>query len=211
MANSLDELPLRAALVEVARDFHARGWMPGTAGNLSARADDDHFWVTASGRPKGRLDESDFLLVRIVDGEVVEQARPGNNPSAETAIHRTLYALFPDARACLHGHSVPACLVATRAKPKAKSLRLPSLEMIKGFGIWQQKPKVNLALFENRLDVSRLAREIDNRFRRTSPAVTALLVRDHGATVWGDSLQQTYDRFEVLDYILSYCAHARAR
>jgi len=48
----LDDLPPRAALVEIARDFHARGWMAGTAGNLSAREDDEHFWITASGRPK---------------------------------------------------------------------------------------------------------------------------------------------------------------
>ena len=56
MANSLDELHPRAALVEIARDFHARGWMAGTAGNLSAREDENHFWITASGKPKGRLD-----------------------------------------------------------------------------------------------------------------------------------------------------------
>ena len=64
MANSLDELHPRAALVMIACDFHARGWMAGTAGNLSAREDDNHFWITASGKPKGRLDERDFLLVR---------------------------------------------------------------------------------------------------------------------------------------------------
>jgi len=211
MANFLDDLPPRAALVEVARDFHARGWMAGTAGNLSARTDDGHFWITASGKPKGRLDEGDFLLVRIADGEVVEQTQAGNRPSAETAIHRTIYALFPGARACMHGHTVSACLAATRAKPKAKSLRLPPLEMIKGFDIWQQKPKVDLPLFDNFLDVSRLASEIDKRLRKAAPAMTALMVRDHGPTVWGASLQQTYDRFEVLDFILNYCTHTRVR
>ena len=34
MSQILDDLPSRAALTEVARDFHARGWMAGTAGNL---------------------------------------------------------------------------------------------------------------------------------------------------------------------------------
>src|SRR4030065_748461 len=148
MAKTLNDLPPRAALVEVARDFHQRGWMSGTAGNLSVRTDDDNFWITASGRPKGRLDESDFLLVRIQDGEVVERAAPGNKPSAETAIHRAIYALFPDARACLHGHSVDGCLVSGRAKRAAKALRLPAIEMLKGFDIWVQNPKVDLPLFE---------------------------------------------------------------
>lgn len=209
MAGSLDDLPPRAALVEIARDFHARGWMAGTAGNLSAREDDGHFWITVSGWPKGRLDELDFLLVRVHDGEIVERLRPENKPSAETAIHRALYGLFPDARACLHGHSIDACLAADRAKPGAKSLRLAPIEMLKGFGIWQQNPKVDLPLFENVLDVSRIAADIRRRFVKTAPAVSALMVRSHGPTVWGASRQEAYNRFEILEFILRYQARAR--
>ena len=211
MAHSLDDLPPRAALVEIARDFHARGWMAGTAGNLSVREDEGHFWITASGKPKGRLEETDFLLVRVKDGEVVERVRPENKPSAETAIHRTLYALFPNARACLHGHVVQAAIAADRAKKGAKSLRLPAIEMIKGFDIWQQNPKVDLPLFENHLDVAKIARDIEARFKKTKPAVTALMVRAHGPTVWGGSLQEAYNRFEILEYLLRYQAQARAR
>jgi methylthioribulose-1-phosphate dehydratase len=211
MARTLDDLPPRAALAEIARDFHARGWMAGTAGNLSARADDDHFWITASGMPKGRLDELDFLLVRVQDGEVVERVRPDNKPSAETSIHCALYALFPGARACLHGHVVQAAIAADRAKKGARSLRLPAIEMIKGFDIWQQNPKVELPLFENHLDVAKIAADIEKRFKKSKPAVTALMVRAHGPTVWGAGLQEAYNRFEILEYLLRYQAQARAR
>jgi len=208
MAKSLDDLSPRAALVEIARDFHARGWMAGTAGNLSAREDAEHFWITASGAPKGRLEESDFLLVRVRDGVVAERARADNKPSAETAVHCAIYDLFPAARACLHGHSVDACLVSARAKPKTKAVRLPPLEMIKGFDIWEQNPKADLPLFENMLDVTKIAQEIRKRFRQSAPAVSALLVRHHGATVWGRSLQEAYNRFECLEFILGYTARA---
>lgn len=211
MAQTLDDLPPRTALAEVARDFHARGWMAGTAGNLSVREDDRHFWITASGMPKGRLEETDFLLVRVKDGEVIERVRPDNKPSAETAIHRAIYALFPAARACLHGHIVQAAIVADRAHKGAKSLRLPAIEMIKGFDIWQQNPKVDLPLFENHLDVAKIARDIETRFKKTKPSVTALMVRAHGPTVWGASLQEAYNRFEILEYLLRYQAQARAK
>jgi len=211
MALTFDDLPPRAALVEIAREFHARGWMYGTAGNLSAREDDAHFWITASSRPKGRLDESDFLRVRIADGEIVERAHPANQPSAETAIHRVIYARFPEARVCLHGHSVAACLAAERAKKGAKALRLPAVEMIKGFDIWEQNPKVDLPLFVNHLDVAHIAREIAARFKKTAPALTALVIRGHGPTVWGRGLQEAYNRFECLEFILSYAARARPR
>ena len=211
MALTFDDLPPRTALVEIARDFHARGWMQGMAVSLSAREDANHFWITASGKPKGRLDENDFLLVRVSDGAVVEKANADNRPSAETSIHRVLYERFPEARACLHGHSVNAALVSGRAKPKAKSLRLPPIEMIKGFDIWKQNPKVELPLFENILDVAKIADEIRKRFRKTSPDVTALLVRSHGATVWGASLQEAYNRFEILEFLLDYLARAARR
>ena len=209
MAHSLDDISPRAALVQIARDFHARGWMAGTAGNLSARADDGHFWITASGKPKGRLEETDFLLVRVTDGEVVERGRAEDKPSAETAIHRTIYELFPEARACLHGHVVEACLAADRAKKGAKGLRLAAIEMIKGFDVWQQNPKVDLPLFENILDVARIAEAIDKRFRKTPPPITALMVRSHGPTVWGAGPQQAYNRFEILEYILRYQVNSR--
>ncbi|MCR4347816.1 MAG: methylthioribulose 1-phosphate dehydratase [Sulfuricaulis sp.] len=211
MAHSLDDLPPRAALVEIARDFHARGWMAGTAGNLSVREDDGHFWITASGKPKGRLEETDFLLVRVKDGEVVERVGPDNKPSAETSIHRAIYSLFPTARACLHGHIVEAAVAADRAKQGAKGLRLPATEMIKGFDIWQQNPKVDLPLFENHLDVTKIARDIETRFKKLKPAVTAMMIRAHGPTVWGASLQEAYNRFEILEYLLRYQAQTRAR
>ena len=211
MATPLDSLGPRAALVEIGRDFHARGWMSGTAGNLSARADAGHFWITASGKPKGRLDENDFLLVRAADGVVVEKCRATDNPSAETAIQATLNRLFPDAGAALHGHSVDAVLAATPAKAGGTAMRLPAVEMIKGFDLWQQNPKVDLPLFENRLDVKRIATDVENRFRKKAPPLTALLIRDHGATVWGRSLQEAYNRFECLEFILAVMARQRSR
>jgi len=209
MAHPFDDSALRAALVEIAHDFHARGWMHGTAGNLSARADGGHFWITASGVPKGRLDENDFLLVRIEDGEVIERARAGTKPSAETAIHRVLYERFADANACLHGHSVEATIVSGRAPTQAKALRLAPIEIVKGFDIWQQNPKADLPLFDNTLDVAKIADSIRRRFAKTPPALSALLVRTHGATVWGRTLQEAYNRFECLEFILAYMARTK--
>jgi len=206
MAQLLDDLDPRQALTEIAHEFHERGWMRGTAGNLSARIDDGHFWITASGKPKGRLDPRDFLLVRIQDGVVVEKADPANRPSAETAIHAVLYRKFPDARAALHGHSIDAVAASARARKGAKGLRLPAIEMIKGFDIWQQHPKVDLPLFENHLKVEAIAREIDTRFRKSVPPLTALLVSGHGATVWGRSLQEAYNRFECLEFLFAVLA-----
>lgn len=213
MADSLDSLPPRQALADVARDFHARGWMPGTAGNLSVRdqRDSDSFWITASGNPKGRLDDHDFVRVDVATGEVREVLQPDARPSAETSIHQVIYRCFPDACACLHVHSVDACLAASEIPENATEISLPPLEVIKGLGVWVQDPRVSLPLFANWLDVPRIAADIEVQFALKLPVLSALMIRDHGITVWGDSLQQAYNRVEIVEFMMSIIARRGPR
>lgn len=209
MAKTFDQLDPRTALAAIAQQFYQRGWMPGTAGNLSARADDDMvagFWITASGVPKGQLDESDFLLVSVRDDAVIERLRATHKPSAETSLHRAIYRVFPQARACLHVHSVDACIAVSRVPSAMVTLRLPPLEVLKGFDLWEENPQIDLPVFENWLDVPRIARDIEQRFAITPPRLSALVIRDHGITVWGESLQQAFNRVEVVEFIMSYMA-----
>lgn len=210
MFHVFDELEPRQALAEMARDFHARGWMAGTAGNLSARdaVESDTFWITASGLPKGRLNATDLLRVRIADATVLERGRPEQKPSAETTIHRAVYRLFSEARACLHVHSVEACLAVAALGPDTEALPLPPLEMIKGLGVWEQQPRVSLPLFSNWLAVPAIADAIEARFRATPPPVPALMIHGHGVTVWGASLQEAYNRVEIVEFLMRYLAHS---
>ena len=206
MATLWDEREPRAALAEIARHFHARGWMAGTAGNLSVRnTEGTSFWITASGYPKGQLTPDDFVKVTVADGQVVETCKPHDRPSAETSIHQVIYRHDPTARAALHVHSIAAVLAVERHAPtNATALALPALEMIKGMGIWDEAPHVALPLFENWRDVPAIAREIERLFDPTTPTLSALMIRRHGITVWGTSLQQAYDRIEIMEYILDY-------
>lgn len=210
MAETLDTLPVRKALAALARDLHGRGWMAGTAGNLSAQSTAGRFWITASGLPKGRLQEHDFLEIGVSDGRVFQCPRPGMKPSAETAIHRAIYGMFASVRACLHVHTVDASLVSDRAPAEDQALLLPPLEMIKGLGIWDEHPQAQLPLFDNLADVGAIAEAIGARFEADPPRVPAVLIRNHGVTVWGDSVQQAYDRLECLEFLLSFMARKAA-
>ncbi len=207
MPHTFDDMEPRAALVEIARDFHGRGWMSGTAGNLSVRADaSKSFWITASGNPKGRMDASDVLRVDVETGTIADRVKETNRPSAETCIHQVIYSLFPTAKACLHVHTVDAIIAAERVPADAEGLPLPPIEMIKGFDVWEQEPKIDLPLFPNFLNVADIANEIERRFVDHPPPITALMVRGHGVTVWGRSLQEAYNRVEVTEFILSLMA-----
>lgn len=208
MAKTLDDLSQRAALVTAAKDFHTRGWMLGTAGNLSTRdnTNKDTFWITASALPKGCLDENDFLNIEIASGNILLSGHPDIKPSAETAIHQTIYKKFPHANCCMHVHSIDAAVAISKHAPQESSLRLPELEMLKGFGIWEEKPTIDLAIFPNHLEVSKIAQDIENYFVSTTPQIDALMIRNHGITVWGASIQEAYNRVEIAEFILSYMA-----
>lgn len=189
----------RETLAAVARDFHARGWMAGTAGNLSVRDPAGGFWITASGRPKGKLASEDF--VRVDEGGQVLVAPSGRRPSAETSLHSAVYRHVPDAVACFHVHSVSGCLAARGA---IGQLRLPPLEMLKAFDLWEQVPEVDLWVLPNHAHVSRIAGDLEERFATAQPGLSAFFVQDHGATVWGRSVEEAYHRLEALEFILDY-------
>lgn len=208
MPSTFDQMPAREALAAIAHDFHRRGWMAGTAGNLSVRPpeDDGAFWITSSGLPKGSLDADDLIQVRISDGAAQQRLRETAKPSAETTIHQAIYTLFPKARACFHVHSVDACIATERNDHNTTWMRLPPLEMIKGLDIWEESPRIDLPLFDNHLDVPKIAAEIRQRFSAQPPQIPALMIRNHGITVWGESLQQAYNRVEIVEFIMSYIA-----
>ncbi|MGD1809572.1 methylthioribulose 1-phosphate dehydratase [Dapis sp. BLCC M126] len=196
----------RESLIYAATHFYQKGWMVGTAGNLSARLPDNSFWITASGRPKGKLTKQDFVRVDI-NGQVLEKPNPSFRPSAETSIHQTIYQYFPEAKACYHVHSIEANLVSNLTE--GNGLVLPSLEMLKGLGIWEENPWVEIPLFVNHLEVKKIADEISARFLESPPKIPALLIHNHGVTVWANSPESAYHYIELVEYIFRYMTAAR--
>ncbi|MDJ0555441.1 MAG: methylthioribulose 1-phosphate dehydratase [Microcoleaceae cyanobacterium MO_207.B10] len=196
----------RESLISAATHFYQKGWMVGTAGNLSARLSDGSFWITASGRPKGELTSQDFVRVDV-EGKVLEKPNPNFLPSAETIIHQAIYQCFPKVKACYHVHSIEANLVSNFTE--GNGLLLPPLEMLKGLGIWEENPWVEMPVFVNHLEVSKIAVEIGDRFLDSPPKVPALLIRNHGVTVWADSPESAYHYIELVEYIFRYMMAVR--
>jgi len=196
----------RALLAASAREFYRRGWMLGTAGNLSARLPDDSFWITASGRPKDLLTEEDF--VRLDPSGRVLEAPGGRKPSAEAAIHRVLYRHFGEARWVFHVHSVEANLCGHFAVDGA--LRLPPLEMLKGLGVAEAEPEASLPVFPNYVDVAAIAAAMDAAFARERPRLPGVLIHRHGLTSWGADAHAARHHLELLEYCFRYLVQARS-
>lgn len=188
-----------AALVEAGQRMDARNWVPGSAGNLSARLDAERIAITRSGVHKGRLKIEDIIEVGL-DGAPLE---PGQKPSAETLLHCQLYRLFPQIGAVLHGHSVAATVLSM-----AGDIRFSGYEVIKAFGFTTHEGEVGLPVFENDQDIARLARLTEPVLLEEPPI--GYVIRGHGVYGWGTSVEHAFWRLEALEFLLE-CELQRKR
>src|SRR5436190_19081813 len=94
---------IAASLAATAKALHARGWLSGTSGNLSAVVQREPLLLamSPSGVDKGELTARQILLVdenvRVVDGD--------SKPSDETLLHLAIVKQR-QAGSVLHTHSV---------------------------------------------------------------------------------------------------------
>jgi methylthioribulose-1-phosphate dehydratase len=59
------------------------------------------------------------------------------------------------------------------------------------------------------LDVPKIGQEIAKRFAIETPEIPAILIRNHGVTVWGKSTEEARNRIEIVEYIFSYMVQAK--
>lgn len=183
-------------LAEAAAQLYGRGWMEGTAGNISVRLPGgDTSLITASGLSKGSMTARDMVEVRVRDARAVRA--DAQRPSAETVIHTALYRRFPDCQAVVHAHPPHTTAIAAIAAREGKdAVTFAELEIIKGLGI-QDPSSVTVPVFRNWADVPRIAEEIEEQLTAAAPPV--LLIGSHGATSWGPSLEIARNRMECLE------------
>jgi methylthioribulose-1-phosphate dehydratase len=182
-----------AELVSAGQRMDGRGWVAGSAGNLSARLDAETVGITRSGVHKGRLKADDIIEVSL-DGTPREQ---GLKPSAETLLHCQLYRLFPPVGAVLHGHSVAATVLSMGAA----EIVFSGYEFVKAFGFATHDVDVALPVYDNDQDIARLAGVIEPLLAAEPPV--GYVIRGHGVYAWGTSVEHAYWRLEVLEFLLA--------
>jgi len=189
------EFQQRAAeLIDAGHLLYARGMVPATSGNFSARLPDNTLAITVSGRHKGRLDDGDIMLA-----DAAGHSLDGNRPSAETLLHVQIYTRFPDARCILHPHSVNATLLSLLADG---DVELRDYELLKAFpGIDTHECRITVPVFANDQDISRLATVVETRMANTEEVFHGYLIRGHGFYTWGNSVEDALRHAEALEFL----------
>lgn len=179
----------RREVAEAGRRLIRDGLVQGTAGNVSVRVG-EVVAISPSSIPYEMVADEDVCLVDL-DGGLVE-ARNGLRPSTETALHTVVYR-ETDAQAVVHHHGLDSVAVSCIAE------ELPPLHY---YTVRLGGPP-RVAPY-HRFGTPALARAVADALRGR----TAALMQNHGAVTYGASVQEAFERAELLEWL---CAlHIRA-
>lgn len=177
--------------------MHRQGWCPASSGNLSARADQNHIMITASGCSLGSLHDTAIIRVDMQGGLSDTPCQP----SAETLLHLQLYQLDYHIGAVLHTHSVAATLLSRMTV--GEQLSITGYEIQKALrSLSSHQSEVMLAILDNSQDMPSLAEKIA-RYHRARPIQWGFLLRSHGLYVVGKDLTEAWQHLECLEFLLA--------
>lgn len=187
---------LAGEIIVNVRELSALGWTPATSSNFSRRLDERHAAITVSGRDKGRLKESDIMVVDF-DGRAVGSE---HRPSAETLLHTQLYRRFPGVGCVLHTHS-RAQTIASRLYAGAGHVRLEGYELLKAFaGNTTHEAAVDLPVLANTQDMPTLAAQVDALL--DGGPMWGYLIDGHGLYAWGADMAEARRHLEAFEFLL---------
>ena len=177
-----ENVELRRKIVEVSKRLYDRGLVAGAGGNVSRRKPGSkEVFITPSGLCKGHLRVPDIIKVDL-EGNVLD----GNlKPTSETPMHTEIYKVRDDVNAIVHAHPP----VSTGFACARVSLDIPifpdSIAMVG-----------DIATVEY---VTPTTKELAEKVAEYAKGYDALLLTNHGTITLGVSLEQAYQRTEILE------------
>ncbi len=210
--NAPTEAQTRELLVELLREFHGRGWVSGTGGGICGPADGGGLLLAPTGVHKELVRTDDFFVVNPADGSVVS---PPPNQALRPSECNAIFCLTHRERAAwsvVHSHALSAVLAGDLATRSADHIAIRGLEMLKGIpGVGNEDvhlvPVIRNTPREAELVEQLSAVLADPRFS----SAYAVIVRDHGAYIWGDDVWDAKRHTEVYHFLFEATVARRDR
>ena len=207
------EAATRELLVELLGEFYRRGWVSGTGGGICGPADGGGLLLAPSGVHKERVRADEFFTVDPWDGRILRtpdrgDLRPSECNSIFCLAHRTRGAW-----SVVHSHALTAVLVGDLAAvDKTDHLAIRDLEMLKGIPGVTNADEHLVPVIRNTPREPELVDQFeevlaDPRFA----SARAVIVRDHGAYIWGDDVLAAKRHTEVYHFLFEAVVARRGR
>jgi L-fuculose-phosphate aldolase len=177
------ESDLRGELVRFGKWLARLGFMPGTAGNLSARLDDGRLLVTPTGMSKFLMKPSDMVIVDL-QGRLLFG---GRKVTSEIGMHLAIYEMRKDISAVIHSHPPIATGFACAGRGLDEVL---CQEAVMTLGA------VPLAKYAT-TGTGEVAASLAPFLRGHE----AILMANHGAVTYGSDLLEAFLRMETVEHL----------
>jgi L-fuculose-phosphate aldolase len=173
---------IKATILDIGQRMYAKGLVVAHDGNISCRAGENSLWITPAGASKGFMTE-DMLTKTDLKGNVLAGKC---SPSSEIKMHLRVYQENPEVQAVIHAHP-----------PVATAFSVA--------GIALDKPIIAEAVVQlGCVPVAAYATpgtdEVSDSIAPYCKDYQAVLLANHGALTWGDSLMGAYFKMETLEY-----------
>lgn len=195
------EQETREFLCELLRLFYDKGWVSGTGGGICALDPVGRMLLAPTGVHKERIQPADFFVIDTRDGSVIEPAAdPALRPSECNAIF-TAAIREREAGSVMHSHALSSVLAADLAG-EDDALAIRDLEMLKGIRGVTNKDVHAVPVITNMPRESQLTDQVEAVLKEDRFAAShAILVRDHGAYIWGADAWETKRHAEVYHFL----------
>lgn len=178
------EYEVKNEICEIGKRIYNRGMVASNDGNISVKVGENEFLCTPTGVSKGFM-TPEFICKVDRDGKVIE-ANPGYKPSSEIKMHLRVYKERPDVMSVVHAHPMYATGFAIAGIPLTQPI-MPEAIITLG--------SVPIAEYG-----TPSTEEIPNAVSKYLPYYDAVLLENHGALTYGDSLLNAYHKMESVEF-----------
>ena len=178
------EMDIKIEMCEIGKRVHNRGMVAANDGNFSVKLSENEFLCTPTGVSKGFM-TPEYICKVDAEGNVIE-ANEGFKPSSEIKMHMRVYKEREDVKAVVHAHPMYATTFAVCGLPLTEPI-MPEAVLSLG--------TVPLAKYGTPSTM-----EIPDAVSEYLPYYDAVLLENHGALSYADSLMGAYHKMESLEF-----------
>lgn len=178
------EYEIKTQICEVGKRIYNRGMVAANDGNISVKLNDNEFLCTPTGVSKGFM-TPDYICKVDKDGNVIEAT--GNfKPSSEIKMHMVVYKERKDVVSVVHAHPMYATSFAIAGIPLIQPIMPEAVLSLGCVPIAEYgTPSTN---------------EVPDSVLKYLQNFDAVLLANHGALTYGDSLLGAYHKMESLEF-----------
>lgn len=178
------ELEIKQEMCEIGRRVYNRGMVASNDGNFSVKLNENEFLCTPTGVSKGFM-TPEYICKVDAEGNVLE-ANEGFRPSSEIKMHLRIYKERPDVNAVVHAHPMYATTFAIAGKPLMDPIMPEAVIFLGG---------VPLAKYGTPGTF-----EVPDSIMEFLPDYDAVLLENHGALSYSDTLLNAYHKMESVEF-----------